>query len=186
MKIKEVLLASASERRADILKSFGIDFIASPCMIEERIDKEDPTVTVLALAFEKAWDVFKGNRDKLVIGADTVVYLDEVLGKPANEAEARTMLQKISGKTHRVYTGVALLGAGAKEIFYECSEVRIRDLSAEAIDAYIRTGEPMGKAGGYAVQGFGASLVESIKGDYFNVVGLPVGRLIEKLNQTGA
>ena len=95
------------------------------------------------------------------------------------------ILERISGKTHRVYTGVAIISDDTKEVYFEYSSVKIRQLSRIDIDRYISTGEPMGKAGGYAIQGFGASLVESVNGDYFNVVGLPVGRLVDKLNKMG-
>jgi len=156
-----------------------------PSDVSEKIIEDDPATTVMALAFEKAWDVFVKNPESLVIGADTVVFFKKVLGKPSNESDAMEMLERISGKTHRVYTGVAIISDDTKEVYFEYSSVKIRQLSRIDIDRYISTGEPMGKAGGYAIQGFGASLVESVNGDYFNVVGLPVGRLVDKLNKMG-
>ncbi len=185
MNRKQIVLASASERRIDILKSLGIEFISIPSDISEKIKEEDPVTTVMSLAFEKAWDVFVKKPESIVIGADTVVFLDKVLGKPSNESDAMEMLERISGKTHRVYTGVAIISEGIKEIYYEYSSVKIKELSSSDIDRYVGTGEPMGKAGGYAIQGFGASLVESVNGDYFNVVGLPVGSLAYKLKKIG-
>ncbi|HKL11354.1 MAG TPA: Maf family protein [Clostridia bacterium] len=185
MKRKQIVLASASERRIEILKSLGIEFISIPSDVSEKIVEDDPATTVMALAFEKALDVFVRKPESIVIGADTVVFYEKVLGKPANESDAKEMLERISGKTHRVYTGVAIISEEVKEVYCEYSSVKIKQLSSFEIDRYINTGEPMGKAGGYAIQGFGASLVESVNGDYFNVVGLPVGRLVEKLKKMG-
>ncbi len=182
---KQIILASASERRIDILKSLGIEFVSMPSGISEITIEDDPATTVMALAFEKAWDVFVKNPESLVIGADTVVFFEKVLGKPSNKSDAVEMLERISGKTHRVYTGVAIISEDIKEVYFEYSSVKIKQLSRLEIERYISTGEPMGKAGGYAIQGFGASLVESVNGDYFNVVGLPVGRLSEKLKKIG-
>jgi len=183
MKKKNIVLASASERRIDILKLMEIDFTSRPSNIAERIIDNDPVTTVMALAFEKAWDIFLKEPDSIVIGADTVVYYDKVLGKPENKSDAIEMLERISGKIHRVYTGVAIISKDEKEVYFDYTSVKIKKLSRLEIEAYVRTGEPMGKAGGYAIQGLGASLVESINGDYFNVVGLPVGRLMQKLKK---
>lgn len=180
-----LMLASESQRRKDILKAFGIPFEACGSHVAERIVETDPVATVMALAFEKAREVSGRHPDRLVLGADTVVFTEKVLGKPETKAEARRMLQAISGRTHRVYTGVALVGNGMRRIYYECSKVSIRSLTDREIDAYIETGEPMGKAGGYAVQGIGSALVLSVEGDYFNVVGLPVGRLTAILDHMG-
>lgn len=185
MRKEKIILASASERRIGILKSMGIEFVSIPSDIPEKIIGDDPKTTVMALAFEKAFDVFARKPESLVIGADTVVFHEKVLGKPENESDAREMLESISGKTHRVYTGVAIIAEGTKEVYCEYSSVKMRQFGREEIDRYISTGEPMGKAGGYAIQGFGASLVESVNGDYFNVVGLPVGKLAEKLKKMG-
>lgn len=185
MKEPVLMLASESQRRKDILTAFGIPFEVCGSRVAERVVETDPVATVMALAFEKAREVGERHPNRLVLGADTVVFLKHVLGKPETKTEARRMLQAISGRTHSVYTGVALLGNGMREIYYECSRVSIRPLTDREIDAYVDTGEPMGKAGGYAIQGIGSALVLSMEGDYFNVVGLPVGRLTAIMNQMG-
>jgi septum formation protein len=185
MKKRKIILASASKRRIDILNMLEIDFVSKPSNIVERIIGDDPVTTVMALAFEKAWDIFLKEPDSIVIGADTVVYYEKVLGKPEKKSDAIEMLESISGKTHRVYTGVAIISKEEKEVYFEYTSVKIKELSRIEIEAYISTGEPVGKAGGYAIQGLGASLVESVNGDYFNVVGLPVGRLAHKLKKIG-
>jgi septum formation protein len=143
-------------------------------------------------ALEKARSV-EGGGD-VVLGADTIVVCEgEVLGKPRDERDARRMLRKLSGTWHRVYTGVALVSAGAlpargkrRLVDYECTEVAFRALSKREIDRYVETGEPMDKAGAYAIQGEGAGLVRTLRGCYTNVIGLPLPKLIEMLAEFGA
>ncbi|MCZ6766430.1 MAG: Maf family protein, partial [bacterium] len=140
----------------------------------------------LALARAKAADVAAKHRDAIVIGADTVVVVDgDVMGKPVDGSEAAEFLSKLSGRTHTVVTGVAVRreSDGVELFGKEATRVRFRDLSADEIDAYVRSGEPDDKAGAYAIQGLGAAFVESIDGCYFNVVGLPVVLLFDLLKR---
>jgi len=140
------------------------------------------------LALKKAEDVAASHPEALVIGADTIVVVDGIaLGQPADAANAREMLEKLSGRGHRVITGFALmcLASGAKKVKSVSTKVYFRPLSDEEIDSYIKSGEPMDKAGAYAIQGGAASFVEKTEGDYYNVVGLPVGELLESLKKFG-
>ena len=181
----EIILASASPRRREILKNTKLKFEVQKSDIEEVfLENESPESMVVRLAYEKAFDVAENNRDKLVIGADTIVVLgDEVLGKPKDEEEAFDMIQKLSNKTHRVITGISLihLKKGIVVNDYQISYVTFKDLSEDSIKDYINTKESLDKAGGYGIQGYGALLVDSIQGDYFNIVGLPISRLSDLL-----
>ena len=176
----EIILASASPRRREILKNTKLKFEVQKSDIEEVfLENESPESMVVRLAYEKAFDVAENNRDKLVIGADTIVVLgDEVLGKPKDEEEAFDMIQKLSNKTHRVITGISLihLKKGIVVNDYQISYVTFKDLSEDSIKDYINTKESLDKAGGYGIQGYGALLVDSIQGDYFNIVGLPISK----------
>ena len=181
----EIILASASPRRREILKNTKLKFEVQKSDIEEVfLENESPESMVVRLAYEKAFDVAENNRDKLVIGADTIVVLgDEVLGKPKDEEEVFDMIQKLSNKTHRVITGISLIHL-KKGIFvndYQISYVTFKDLSEDSIKDYINTKESLDKAGGYGIQGYGALLVDSIQGDYFNIVGLPISKLSDLL-----
>ena len=181
----EIILASASPRRREILKNTKLKFEVQKSDIEEVfLENESPESMVVRLAYEKAFDVVENNRDKLVIGADTIVVLgDEVLGKPKDEEEAFDMIQKLSNKTHRVITGISLihLKKGIVVNDYQISYVTFKDLSEDSIKDYINTKESLDKAGGYGIQGYGALLVDSIQGDYFNIVGLPISKLSDLL-----
>ena len=181
----EIILASASPRRREILKNTKLKFEVQKSDIEEVfLENESPESMVVRLAYEKAFDVAENNRDKLVIGADTIVVLgDEVLGKPKDEEEAFDMIQKLSNKTHRVITGISLihLKKGIVVNDYQISYVTFKDLSEDSIKDYINTKESLDKAGGYGIQGYGALLVEAIQGDYFNIVGLPISKLSDLL-----
>lgn len=175
-----VVLASASPRRSELLRNLGLSFTICPADIdEESITAKSPSLLVEALSCAKAAKVAaESASDALVIAADTVVVLDgRVLGKPSDVSSAHAMLSALSGKTHEVYTGVTLRQGSREACFHERSEVCFRTLSEEEISAYVRTGEPMDKAGSYGIQGFGALLVSEIRGDYFNVMGLPLCRL---------
>jgi len=157
----------------------GLEFTVCPANIAEKTAPGlSPQEVVLSLSRQKAQAVVSAFPSALVIAADTVVVLeDTLLGKPGSVQEAKRMLHMLSGHVHHVYTGFTLSDPDHTESYCEETEVWFRDLSNEEIDAYIRTGEPMDKAGAYGIQGYGALLVRGIQGDYFNVMGLPVCRL---------
>ena len=179
LKHARLVLASASPRRSMLLAQLGLTFQVDPSNLPEQID---PALTsaelVEALSRQKATDVAgRHPAADLVLGADTIVVLDErVLGKPVDHADAQRMLGQIAGRWHQVYTGFTLLVPGSHDavVGHATSEVRIRPLSATEIAAYIATGEPMDKAGSYAIQEVGTLLVAEIKGCYTNIVGLPL------------
>ena len=180
-------LASTSTRRADILRAVGWPFeMRAPGVDETRIADEAPTQYVKRLARMKAAAVAAQLNEGLVLGADTVVVVEgEILGQPRDEQDAQRMLQLLRGKWHEVFTGVALVRAGkdgCSIVDHECTRVRFSQMLNEEIDWYIATGEPMGKAGAYAVQGHASLFIQEIQGDYFNIVGLPV-RLAYELAQ---
>lgn len=185
---QNMILASKSPRRIDILRSLGFEFSVEPARIDEGDDSisADPFTLPLELARRKAEDVARRHPGSMVIGADTVVILnDEVLNKPSDDGEARRFLLALSGKHHTVVTGVALQYASRDISLYDKEEtrVRFRELDEREIANYVASGEGRDKAGSYAVQGLGACLVRSIDGCYFNVVGLPVALLFELLKQ---
>jgi septum formation protein len=182
-----LFLASASPRRRELLAQAGFSFEVHPAHIpEDPHPNEDPIAYVTRLAREKAQAVFaeitqttaSGKRASAplqVLGADTTVTLDnQILGKPENPADAARILRLLSGRTHRVITGVALVTADSTQVAAEVTAVKFLTLSDEEIAAYIATGEPMDKAGAYAIQGRAARWIPRIEGDYFNVVGLPI------------
>lgn len=186
---EKLILASKSPRRAEILKAVHWPFeIMTSDVDETRGKNEDPVTYVRRLAQTKAEIVAErlrsSNRAALVLGADTVVVIGgEVLGQPADGEDARRMLSVLSGTWHEVLTGVALLRTGGlKEplVEHEVSRVRFAEMSQAEIDWYVATGEPMDKAGAYAIQGRAALFIEKIEGDYFNVVGLPI-RLVYRM-----
>lgn len=178
-----IILASASPRRKEILEQIGISFTAAASKVEEVLeeDKYDAGRFAEELALMKAQDVAQRmTPGSLVIGADTVVLSESgILGKPKDKEDAFIMLKSLEGKTHSVLTGVALVEApeGKYMVSHEVTEVRFRHLTDKEIKSYIDSGEPMDKAGAYGIQGKGALFVEGIVGCYFNVVGLPVSRL---------
>jgi septum formation protein len=176
-----LILASASPSRRELLAQAGFTFEVHPAHIpEDPHPNEDPISYVIRLAREKAQSVFaefssKGPAPPQVVGADTTVTLDnQILGKPENPADAARMLRLLSGRTHRVITGVALVTAERTQVASEATAVKFLTLSDQEIAAYIATGEPMDKAGAYAIQGRAARWIPRIEGDYFNVVGLPI------------
>ena len=181
----EIILASASPRRREILQNTKLKFDIQKSDIEEEVfEEESPESMVVRLAHKKAHSVAENNRDKLVIGADTIVVLeDEVLGKPKDEEEAYNMIKQLSNKTHRVITGISLINLEKSIVVndYVVSYVTFKDLSEDSIRDYISTKESLDKAGGYGIQGYGALLVNNIQGDYFNIVGLPISRLSDLL-----
>jgi len=183
----ELILASASPRRAELLRQIGIPFRQVVSGVDEDLhDPADPDEHVRELSRRKAEDVAGRLGSGIVLGADTVVVLDEhILGKPADAREAGEMLAMLSGRTHKVYTGLALIDAARKTTVshVEVTEVTFRELSDDEIADYVATGEPMDKAGAYGIQGKGSLLVSGIKGCYFNVVGLPLAGLLGALQR---
>ena len=181
----KIVLASGSPRRKEILENMNLKFDIIKSEIEETtLENESPEDLVKRLSYEKAHDIATRNRDSIVIGADTVVVLDNnVLGKPKDKEDAFNMLKKMSGREHDVITGISILCLDSKkEIIDFCvSKVKFKNLSDEDIYSYIATGECMDKAGSYGIQGLGGILVEYIKGDYFNIVGFPISSASEIL-----
>lgn len=174
-----VILASASPRRQELLRYIVPDFKVIPADVDESIPENiDVSDVAQYLACKKAEHIGKIYPDSLVIGSDTVVVVgDEILGKPSDEKEAYDMLSKLSGKVHKVITGVCLVQGDRKESFSQETKVRFYELDESEILGYIKTGDPMDKAGAYGIQGEGCVLVEGIEGDFFTVMGLPVARL---------
>ena len=183
----KLVLASGSPRRRELLRLFTEDFIVDPATGPEiPPESADPARIVMTLSAAKAEEVAARHPGCTVLGADTVVEADGViLGKPADGAEAFRMLRRLSGREHRVYTGVTLSTGDRVLTESECTRVFFRPLTDEEIAHYIATGEPLDKAGAYGYQGRASLFVERIEGDYFNVVGLPLCRLGEMLKKTG-
>jgi len=186
-----IVLASASPRRAELLASAGISFTVVPGDIDETpLPAEKPLDHVLRLAEEKAREAASRSAGRFFIGADTIVLCDgEILGKPADNAAATAMLQKLSGRMHRVITGFAVIDreSGGRTIRRTIStEVFFRIVDAVEIAAYVATGCPLDKAGAYAIQGGAAAMVTRINGSYTNVVGLPLCEVVEVLREVGA
>ena len=180
----KILLASGSPRRRELIRLISGDVTICPSGCEENVpDGLNAEETVKYLSRLKGFDVKdKGKKDEITVSADTVVCLDgKILGKPKNESDAFSMLSLLSGKTHTVFTGVTLIKDGKAETFCESTRVTFYELSKEEIEDYIKTGEPLDKAGAYGIQGAGALLVKKIDGDYYNVMGLPVARLKREL-----
>ncbi|MEE1264174.1 Maf family protein [Ruminococcus sp.] len=178
-----IILASASPRRQELLKLISEDFKIIPADIDESVDKNLPLDGVPEyLADKKAAHISALYPDDIVIGCDTGVFIDNrMLGKPHSGMAAYEMLRLLSGRTHRVITGCAIYKNGKKTSFSSVTEVEFYPLSNDEITAYVATGEPADKAGAYGIQGKGSLLIKSIRGDYFNVVGLPVARLSRAL-----
>ncbi len=178
-----MILASKSPRRIELMTLAGFDFKSVPATGEENIpDGTLPCDAVLMLSRQKAQEIAEKYPDDTVIGADTVVALDnEIMGKPKNEQDAFDMLKKLSGKTHSVLTGVCVISPDKHIHFYEKTEVEFYPLGDDEIWQYIASGEPMDKAGAYGIQEKGAMFVKRINGDFYNVVGLPVARLAREL-----
>lgn len=181
----DIILASKSPRRREILENTKVRFSVKESQVDEIIKaNESPKETVMRLAYEKALDVANDNEESLVIGADTIVVINnQILGKPKNEEEAYDMIKLLSGKTHYVITGFALinLSLNKKVIDCEVSQVTFKELSEECIKDYLNTKESLDKAGAYGIQGYGGLLVNNIQGDYFNIVGLPISKISDCL-----
>lgn len=200
----QIILASASPRRKELLEQIGISFDICPAKGEEIITREIPHEVVEELASQKAKEVagmvktyeisheeLMTPQDIMVIGADTIVaYENQILGKPKDEADAFRMLSMLAGNTHSVYTGVSIVlmgtsGKAGELTFYEKTDVSMRQMEEKEIRRYIATGEPMDKAGAYAIQGKCAIYIDKIDGDYNNVVGLPVAAIYRELKKLG-
>lgn len=178
----KIVLASKSPRRSEILRNAGFEFTVRVSEADETLpDGISPEEAVVYLAKIKAQAVPRENGE-LVLGADTVVVSDgRILGKPSSENDAFEMLKNLSGKIHSVYTGVCAITDEEIVSFYEKTDVEFLSLSDEEIKSYIVTGEPFDKAGSYGIQGYASKFVKGIKGDYFNVVGLPISKIYKKI-----
>jgi septum formation protein len=183
----EIILASASPRRQELLRKVGLSFRVSPSQVEERVEVPmNPAQLVEHLASIKARDVAERHPGALVLGADTIVVIDgQVLGKPRDQADAIRMLEMLSGRSHQVMTGVAIVAGGRELVAHEVTAVHFRRLSREEIERYVDSGEPMDKAGAYGIQGRAAAMIQGIEGDYYNVVGLPLCRTVQMLSSFG-
>ena len=182
-----VVLASGSPRRRELLKLVGIAHEVRPANIDESLrPRETPARHAERLAREKASAVSTRDPNLIVIGADTIVVINrKILGKPASVEQAAAMLRQLSGREHKVVTAVAVSRGKKLRSAVEEVQVRFRKLRDDEIDAYIATGEPMDKAGAYGIQGYGATIVECVDGDYFSVMGLPLARLVGLLRDVG-
>ena len=187
--MKKIILASSSPQRQSLMQKLGVDFIVEPADFDEAsVAIGNPRKLAQALALAKAQKVARRHSGALVIGADTIVNLGhEIFGKPRDAKHAREMLKKLNGRGHTVITGVAIYDADTHKFLTDAVETKVhfRPLSDLEIGAYVKSGEPFGKAGGYAIQGLAAFFVEKVEGDYFNVVGLPLERLAERLKEFG-
>ena len=182
---RNIILASASPRRKEILSAHGVDFQVSVQDIEEWLPEDyDPVLGAMYLAFKKATAVASTfEEDKLIIGADTVVVKEVIMGKPKDRKDAVRMLKTLRNTQHQVITGIAVIDqkTGKKRVFYERTQVQFKNYSDQEMEDYIDTGEPWDKAGSYGIQGIGGQFAESIDGDLENVIGLPYERLRHEL-----
>ncbi|MET3697387.1 septum formation protein [Bacillus oleivorans] len=185
--MKPLILASGSPRRSELLKQMNIPFEIHKSGVSEDLPPQIyPQDAVIELSSRKALDVAAKFPDYFVLGADTVVSIqNEILGKPHNQDEAISMLKKLSAATHQVYTGVTIVAEGSVHSFYDVTDVTFWELSEQDINTYIESREPFDKAGGYGIQGKGAYLVKEIKGDYYSVMGLPLSKTIRALKKCG-
>jgi septum formation protein len=186
----KIILASSSPRRKELLEKLAVRFEVFPSLVDEiPLRGESPEDFALRTSMEKALSVSRNLcGDCVVIGADTIVVIDgEILGKPRNEEEAKFMLRKISGREHRVITGFSIVKPKAEILHTEFveSRVKIKTLAPQEIEGYIKTKEPMDKAGAYGAQGIGAFMIEEICGSYTNVVGLPLAQVVDVLTRLG-
>jgi septum formation protein len=182
-----LILASSSPRRQEILRSRGYSFTIEAADIDEALDPQLPlTEAVTQTALRKAQKVQKNHPGDVIVGADTMVIIDgAALGKPVDGAQAAVMLKSLSGAWHQVVTGVAVLSPRGEKTFFVRTDVKFYELPDSLIAWYIATGEPLDKAGAYGIQGHGALLIEQVSGDYLNIVGLPMGELAKALAGIG-
>lgn len=182
--MNSLILASASPRRQELLTLLNLPFTTYPTDVDETLpDNISPVEAVQQLAYKKAKAALKeAQNDSIIIGCDTiVVHNNRILGKPIDHEDAFQMLSQLSNETHAVYTGVCILSNDKTSLFYEKTEVTFWELTQQEILAYIESGEPFDKAGSYGIQGKAALFVKSIRGDYYNVVGLPISRLSREI-----
>ena len=184
----ELILASASPRRKELLEKIGLPFTIQPAKGEERITQKSPAAVVMELSRQKAEEIAAAQTGEcIILGADTIVAKgEEIMGKPKDAADAKRMLKSIADNCHQVYTGVTLIRTGAHPqsvTFQEKTDVFLYPISDAELDAYIASGDPMDKAGAYGIQGNFAIYVKGIAGDYYNVVGLPIGRVYQELKR---
>ena len=179
----EIILASKSPRRKQLLALCGVDFKVQEANVDEVLDESVSKVDAIEkLALHKAQTVFLHHSEALIIGADTIVLVDdEVLGKPVDVEDAKVMLRKLSGRTHQVITGICMMDQRKTVTFSSVVDVDFCVLEENEIDAYANSGEPMDKAGAYGIQGGAAPFILSIRGDYYAVMGLPVSKVYEHL-----
>ena len=187
--VRTIILASASPRREELLKKIGLKFKVEPSNYEEDTSYElEPHELARSLSWGKARLVAKNHQNVLVIAADTfIVFEGKILGKPRTKAEAREILERINGMPHSVITGFTIVDSESSKALSRSVEtkVHLRKLTPNEIDAYVKSKEPLDKAGAYAIQGLGSVIVEKIEGDYYNVVGLPLSALVESLKEFG-
>ncbi|ABO51060.1 maf protein [Desulforamulus reducens MI-1] len=187
--MRPIILASASPRRQELLKNLGLEFEVQVSDVDENLEENISSGQLVEkLAERKAAAVALIRTQGLVIGADTIVVLgDKPLGKPTNREEAVQMLSNLQGKSHEVFTGLAVIDAstGQRVVTHQVTEVNFKTLTKDQIERYVDTGEPMDKAGGYAVQGLASIFIDSIRGCYFSVVGLPISKLADALRMFG-
>lgn len=185
LKNKKIILASRSPRRAQLLKSIGLNFSILPTPVEENIgESESPVDFVRRVALEKARWVQNKPPVDLIIAADTVVYIDNrILQKPNNAEDAAAMLGLLSSATHQVVTGFCLLSENKQIVEHEITRVEFYELTDREIEAYVNSGEPMDKAGAYGIQGFASIFIKKIEGCYFNVVGFPLAKFYRHLKE---
>ena len=185
--MKNIVLASSSPRRKELMDMLDLSYVIEGSSVDESLPEGIlPGEAVEGLAYQKAKEVAQRYTDSLVIGADTIVVVDDlILGKPQDDDDALAMILRLQGRTHCVYTGVAVIdtSTGRETVAHEVTVVEFRNITEEEALRYIKTGEPQGKAGSYAIQGYASTFVRRIEGDYFNVVGLPVFRLCNLLNE---
>jgi len=185
---RRLILASASTGRSELLRRTGVLFEVVPSECDEQTSATSPEQHVQELALRKARSVAEREKNAVVIGADTVIELDgEILGKPADADGAYDMLLQLSGRTHRLLTGLAVVDSADGSVYtgIEQTLVHMRSLSAPEIEAYVTSGEPLDKSGSYELQGLGATIIDRIEGDFSNVVGLPMAHLARVLSQFG-
>ncbi|HWJ78680.1 MAG TPA: Maf family protein [Niallia sp.] len=182
-----LILASSSPRRKELLEDLQIPFVVRISDVEESfLPTLPPEEVVTDLAKRKVQAIDRKEPNTYILGADTIVYHNgTILGKPSSREEAFHMLRQLSGTTHSVYTGVAILVNGQYSTFFEKTDVLFWELTDEDINSYLDTGEPFDKAGAYGIQGVGRTLVKGIHGDYFTVVGLPISRTVRELKAKG-
>lgn len=182
--MSKIILASASPRRKELMELAGYDFEVICADIVEVVPEEAmPQEVVMSLALQKAQAVAAEHKEAVVIGSDTVVALDgKILGKPHSEQEACEMLRSLSGRTHKVFTGVAIVCGDKVKNFFDETDVEFYSLGDDEIKKYVATGEPTDKAGAYGIQGKGSVLVKRINGDFFSVMGLPIAKLYREMS----